>query len=135
MTNNHQRVDKTLHASDSSAIGTGRDNEVKLITKHRNNSPVSRSPTRYPWTTAPAPIAYSRPSYYFAFARYYFAFARYYFAKARYYFAKVRYYFAKARYYFAKVRYYFAFARYYFAKVRYYFAKARYYFAYSKPSN
>ena len=32
----------------SSAIGAGEDNEVKLMTKHRNNNPVIRSPTQYP---------------------------------------------------------------------------------------
>ena len=32
---------------------------MKLMTKHRNNSPVSRSPTRYPSTTAPAPIEHT----------------------------------------------------------------------------
>ena len=97
------------------------DNEVQLIMKHRNN-PVIRSPARYPWTTAPVPIEYSIPSYYFTKARYYFAKARYYFA--RYYFAKARN-FAKAIYYFAKEKYYFA--RYYFAKAKYYLAKAKYY--------
>ena len=64
-----------------------------------------RSPTRNPWTTAPAPIAYSKPSYYFAFVRYYFDFTRYYFTFMRYYFAFARYYFAFARHYFAFVRY------------------------------